>query len=389
MRLFVLGGAGRIAREAVRDLLDYAPVAELVLADLAAEALHEVAAWLDDARVQPFVVSRPEAVVERMRGADLVLDGTPISSNSATLEQILAAGCSGLNLNGLGTEWASDTAFRNAGHWFLPGFGMTPGLTNLLAKAAAAELETVDTVRVSHGAYRPLAFSRAICETTMVEYDPHLASRTVFEDGHFVPVPPFARPREVELPPPFGSATQYIIPHPETQTLARYLAPQGVRLIEVRGTWPAANMQLLRALSDWGILRNPTVLFEGRPTPVLDVLAEYLLASPQGTTTPLYGYALHVDVEGHVGRERRRLIYTTTHPAADGSVPDWADLRAYTRSVGIPFAIGAALLASGQAQPTGVVAPEEVFDPAEVFAELARRQILVHRREAPPEGPSV
>ena len=51
-----------------------------------------------------------------------------------------------------------------------------------------------------------------------------------------------------DLPQPFGKHTQYIIPYAETRTLVTSLDNKGVRLIEVRGTLPARNMELIRVL---------------------------------------------------------------------------------------------------------------------------------------------
>ena len=118
----------------------------------------------------------------------------------------------------------------------------------MMAKHAVDQLETVDIIRISHGAFKPIAFSTAIAETTRIEYNPNLPSRLVYEDGRFIQVPPFARPLDIDLPQPFGTHTQYIIPHAETKTLATSLANKGVRLTEVRGTLPARNMELIRAL---------------------------------------------------------------------------------------------------------------------------------------------
>jgi saccharopine dehydrogenase-like NADP-dependent oxidoreductase len=64
-------------------------------------------------------------------------------------------------------------------------------------------------------------------------------------------------------------------------------------------------------------------------------------------------------------------------------VPDWAGLRAYTRNVGIPLAIGAVMLAEGRGQPTGILTPEEAFEPQAVFAELRKRQVLIHEEITP------
>ncbi|MDR2487242.1 MAG: hypothetical protein LBD12_04685 [Clostridiales Family XIII bacterium] len=297
---------------------------------------------------------------------------------------IAKAGAHGVNLNGFGAEDAWAQHFRSAGKVCVPGFGMTPGVTQMMAMAAAAEMDSVSGVYVSHGAFRPIAFSASIAETTRVEYLPDFPGRVVFEDGAFVPVPPFARPREVQLPEPYGLTTQYIIPHAETHTLAKALACKGVRLIEVRGTWPRQNMDLIRGLYGYGILANPLVEAGGTKVGLMDIIGDYLLASEAGRTTALYGYALHVEVCGEAGGKSVRTVYTHTHPASDGSVPEWAGLRAYTKNVGIPMGIAAMLIAGGRmlrdpatGRPrTGLLTPEEAFEPQDVFSELARRGIL-------------
>jgi saccharopine dehydrogenase-like NADP-dependent oxidoreductase len=275
-------------------------------------------------------------------------------------------------------EWDFDADFRRLGKTCVPGFGMTPGITNLMAMHAADALDTVESVRCSHGAFRPIAFSAAIAETTRIEYDPQLPSRVVFEDGQLKQVPPFARPREITLPEPYGTHTQYIIPHPEPVTLSRSLAGKGVRLVEARGTWPPKNMRLIRAMFEWGMLRNDTVRVDDKEVGVLDAIFAHCLQSPEGRETELYGYALHVEVIGAKHGRREQHILTHTHPPSDGSVPDWAQLRAYTRCVGIPMSIGAQLIAAGQVRGSGVVPPELAFDAETVFAELARREIQIH-----------
>jgi saccharopine dehydrogenase-like NADP-dependent oxidoreductase len=256
--------------------------------------------------------------------------------------------------------------------------GMTPGVTNMMVLRAANQLDTVEIIRISHGAFRSIAFSPSIAETTRIEYDPNLPDRVVYEDGQFIQVRPFARPREIELPQPYGSHTQWIIPHAETRTLPRSLSDKGIKLIEVRGTWPPKNMQLMRALYDWGFLNNPKATVKNTEVGVLDIISSYLINSDIGRHTDLWGYALHVEVIGTRRDKKLRHVLTHTHPPSDGSVEGWEKLRAYTRNVGIPMSIGAQLIAKGKVRGTGVLAPEEAFDPAEVFSELEKRRIFVH-----------
>lgn len=386
MKVMVLGGAGRISREAVLDLAEYGDFARITVADVDGGAAAEVAASAGDPRVDSAVVDLMDeaAAIDAMREYDIVLDGTTISLNDRSTRCIAAAGCHGVNLNGFGDEYRYDDVFARNGRICVPGFGMTPGTTNMMAVHAADQLDTVETVRVSHGAFRPVAFSRAITETTTYEYDPDLPGRVVFEDGEFIQVPPFARPRDIALPEPYGTHPQYIIPHSETTTLADFLADKGVRLIEVRGTWPPANMRLIRALYDFGFMRNDKVSLDGQSFGIMDAIGAYLGGSPEGQRTELYGYALHVDVVGTRDGRRRRHVLTHTHPTSDGSVPDWAGLRAYTRCVAIPSAVAVHLIAAGRARGTGAVIPERAFRPEDVFRELARREIHIHEEVSDP-----
>ncbi|MCM3593026.1 saccharopine dehydrogenase family protein [Brevibacillus borstelensis] len=380
MKVLCLGGAGRICRESILDLVQYSSFEKITVADFNEEEGRKVVEWLNDPRVD-FVkinVLDHEDTVNKMKGYDIVMDGTTITLNGLSTACIAEAGCHGINLNGFGAEDESDEVFRRNGKTCVPGFGMTPGVTQMMAMHAANQLDTVDSVRVSHGAFRPIAFSRSITETTTYEYAPHLPGRVVYENGEFVQVPPFARPREIQLPEPYGKTVQYIIPHAETKTLAKALADKQVRLIEVRGTWPAKNMQLVRAMYDWGIMRNDKITVNGAEIGILDCIGEYLFHSKEGQETELYGYSLHVEVIGTKDGKKVQHVLYHTHPASDGSVPGWEKLRAYTRNVGIPMAIATELIAKGRVKGTGVLIPEEAFNPAEIFAELEKRGIHMH-----------
>lgn len=380
MKVFCLGGAGNICREAVLDLVQHSDFHTITIGDYNEEAGREVVAWLNDPRVDFVKVNVKDHAdtVNKMKGYDIVMDGTTITLNGLSTAAIAEAGCHGVNLNGFGEEDASGPIFELNGRTCLPGFGMTPGVTQMMAMHAADQLDEVDEVRVSHGSYRPIAFSKSITETTTYEYDPTLPGRVVYENGEFIQVPPFARPRDIELPQPYGTAVQYIIPHAETKTLAKALAHKNVKLIEVRGTWPPQNMQLVKALYDYGFLRNDPIQVNGASVGIMDCISEYLYNSPEGRETQLYGYALHIEVTGTKDGKKMQHTLTHTHPLSDGSVKGWEKLRAYTRNVGIPMAIAAEMIASGAVKKTGIVTPEEAFEPQTIFRELEKRKIFIH-----------
>ncbi|WP_342515247.1 saccharopine dehydrogenase C-terminal domain-containing protein [Sporosarcina sp. FSL K6-1522] len=380
MKVFCLGGAGRIAREAVLDLVEHSEFEVITIGDFNEEIGQELVKELNDSRVN-FVkvnVMNHKETVEQMKGYDVVMDGTTITLNGLSTACIAEAGCHGINLNGFGAEDEYSETFKKNNRTAVPGFGMTPGVTQMMAMYAANQLDTVESVRVSHGSFRPIAFSKSITETTTYEYDPDLPGRIIFENGEFVQVAPFARPRKIQLPEPYGETIQYIIPHSETRTLAKALSHKGVKLIEVRGTWPKQNMQLVRGLYDYGIMRNPKVTVNGAEVGLMDIIGDYLLQSKEGQETELYGYSLHIEVIGTRDGVRKSHVLYHTHPASDGSVKGWEKLRAYTRNVGIPMAIATELLAKGAVKDTGVLIPEEAFEPEVIFKQLKKRGIHIH-----------
>ena len=380
MKVFCLGAAGRISRESALDLVQHSDFEKITIGDYNYEEACKFAEWLNDKRVDAVKidVTKVDEAAEIMRGYDVVMDGTQITLNGLSTECIAKAGCHGVNLNGFGEENQWDSLFKEKGKSCVPGFGMTPGTTQMMAMHLANQLDTVEEIYVSHGAFRPFAFSKSITETTTYEYDPNLESRVVYEDGEFIQVPPFARPREINLPEPYGKTVQYIIPHSETITLAKALKDKGVRLIEVRGTWPKQNMNLVRGLYDYGILKNPEVKVGDTVRGLMSIIGDYLVESPQGKTTQLYGYALHVEVVGYKDGVKKQGILYHTHPASDGSVKDWEGLRAYTKNVGIPLAIAAEQLAKGKVKGTGILIPEDAFEPEQIFEELEKREIYMH-----------
>lgn len=387
-KLFALAGAGNICGWALRtvvqnsskDLFDKITIGEYNTA--AAEALKKE---LGDPRIDVVKIDvNDEAdAVKKIKGYDVVLDGTTIKLNGKSTKIIAEAGCSGLNLNGFGAEYEYDAIFKKNNKIHIPGYGMTPGLTDSMVRAGADKFDKIDTVRISHCAFRPIAYSPAIFETTQFEYDPLFDKRVVYEDGQLKQVPPFARERLIPTPAPYGTNPQYIIPHSEVHTAKDYLKKIGkpARLIEVRGTWPQKNMRLIRALYEWGIMRNESFTYKNQEMKIIDVIGAYLQQKEEGKTTELYGYCLYIQMLGEKGGKKYEQVLYHTHPKSDGSVKGWEGLTAYIRNVGTPMGAAALLIGQGKSQGIGCVSPEDAFDPKDMFAVLESVGIKIHQTE--------
>jgi lysine 6-dehydrogenase len=380
VRILCLGAGGRISRESVKDLVGNSDFTQITIGDVNEVAAREMMGEIGDARVGVIRLDITDSAkaVEIMKQYDLVMSGMPIKFDELLVQTVVEARVNGLDINGMGNTFGFDALARDVGIVYVPGVGMTPGTTNILARYAADQMDRVDEIYISHGAFRAISLSPGLTSTTFIEYDPNLEGRVVYDNGKYVRVPPFSLEKMIELPEPFGTLPQYVIPHPEAFTIPRYI--KGVKRIEVRGTWPEKNMRFVRALHDYGFLRNDKVKIKGVEIGALDFIAAYLDQAPEGKEQDLWGYALHVEVTGMRDGKSVRHILTTTHPSAD--VEGWEGPRAYTRSVGIPLSIGAQMIASGKGltKKKGVVAPEGAFDPLEFIKELAKRGIKVHER---------
>jgi len=97
MRILCLGGAGRICREAVLDLVEFSPFEQITVADTNEAEGRHVAAWLTDPRVDFAKVDLRDraATVALMRGYDMVMDGTTIALNGLSTACIAEAPDSG------------------------------------------------------------------------------------------------------------------------------------------------------------------------------------------------------------------------------------------------------------------------------------------------------
>ena len=377
MKIICVGGAGQIGREAVKDIVKYGDFDKITIGDYLVGEAEKLADEIDDKMldVVKIDVSKPEEAEKIMKDYDVVFGSLPIKFDELFVDAVIKAGVNGLDITGMGSTYFDyDEEAKEKGIVFVPGVGMTPGTTNVLTRYICDQMDEVDEICISHGAFRAIAYSPGLSSTTFLEYDPDLPGRVVYENGKYIQVPPFSREKIIDLPEPFGSHPQYIIPHPEGYTIPRFIK-KNIKKIEVRGTWPPKNMRLVRALYEYGFLKNRKVKINGVEIGSRDFIAAYLEQMPEGKENDFWGYSLHIDITGRRGNKKVHHIVTTKHPT-EGD-PEWSGPRAYTRSVGIPLSIGAQLIAKGKVKSKGVLAPEAAFEPIEFIRELKKRKVEV------------
>ena len=309
-----------------------------------------------------------------LAGADAVVNAASHRLNLPVMQACLEIGAHYTDLGGLYyfalEQYELDEAFREAGLSAAISMGAAPGITNMLAAAAVAQLETVESIEVLDAviAGRPYDPDEP--------YVPAYAADTLI-DEFTRPAPMFIDGRE-QLMEAAGGARTYHLPegdvecvytiHSEQATLPRSYADRGIRTVEWRLGLPPGHTLPLRALVAAGMASTDPVQVDGRDVRPRDVLVAVLARQGGAPDDP-----------GALERLRAHVVGTSNGARVeiDADLPLWQNpdwgTDSGTYSTGVPPSIAAQLLAGGQALRTGVGGPEVILPVEAFFAALATR----------------
>ena len=389
MRVVVLGGGGLTGRAAVRQLAVGGIFEEVVAADVdrsLAEAA--VSASGPRARAAPLDVRDRSATAELLRGAAVAVNATPYAYNLDAMAAARDAGVPYLDFGGLfhttRRQLELDRSWREAHLLAIPGLGQVPGVSNVLAFAAAEPLERVDSVFLRDG-WRDLRVGGPELSFTWSPgtfLDEMVRPAVVFENGEYREHPPMSGVEEFDFAAPVGRTKVYRTLHSEPATLPASLRAKGLRHCEWKEGGP--GIELLKVLGQLGLGSEEPLDVRGArvvPREFLTALLrrEHLLGPPAGAVVDDWE-VLDIELRGSEhGRPAVRHAVARFPPW-----PAW-HLAATEYAVGTAGAIGAEMIAGGEIAGEGVL-PPELCVPAPAFRrELARRGIATSI--APPEAP--
>ncbi len=365
MDILILGGCGAMGSEATADLVKTSSADRFVVADVDLAKAEAFCQSVGDSRLSArgVDVNDPAALRALFERFDFVMNCTSNKFGVQVVEAAIAARRSMLDLGGLANtpkQLALDDQARSAGITVLLGCGATPGVSNIMARRAAEQMDVLEEVHIAFASFRSIALAPGVLHTVLSELSP-ATKRFYYEDGDFVEMPPFAGARTLEFPAPVGPLETYYMPHSETFTLPHYFG-SGLHKVTVRGSWRPNVMAALRVF-------NQYKLSEYAP----EFLRDHLLEHTPPADDEEYAFYVQVECLGRRGDQRVTATYDLTHP------PEWRH-TCTAKVTGIPASIGAQLLLAGRAARTGVMGCEECFEPEPFFAELAERRIMVHER---------
>ena len=373
MKVLSLGGAGAVCQYTTRDLAEFSDFSEIVIGDVNVEAAEKLAADIGDPRLKVLRVDAEDysSLVNTFKDFDIIVNGLPWRYDLAVTKACVEVGVSGLDVSTEETQWDYDTIAKEKDIIFIPGGGATPGTTNVMARRAADQLDSVEEIDINFAAFRCPAPAPGLLITFLWEFHPTTESRYYYQDGEFHWVGPFEGLRTVNFPGPIGEQEVCYIPHSETRTMPKSL---GAKVVSVRGCFPPKAMQLARTMLNWGLFSEDPIKVKGVEATPFELMHEILLHMPETKETDLWAYGLVVEVLGKRDGQDVKIKLWNSHPPQD----EWGGRAAYYKNIAIPLSIIAQMIARGDVTHRGVLPPETVLEPEIYFAELAKRNMGIH-----------
>ncbi len=366
MRILVLG-CGEMGEAAIADLARYGrPDAVVVGArdpDKARRVVARAAEGAPKVTVERIDVADAPALRALMQGFDAVVNciGPNYKHELAVARAAIGARVSLVDLNDeFETTLAMlelDAAARQAGIAIVMGLGASPGVTNVLVRAAANQLDVVEEIETAWVMSGPDPGGPALSYHLLYS----LSGRALtWDDGALVEVRSFVDGRRrVEFPAPVGGMDVFHVGHPEPITLHRSF-PSARRVTDRASFNPPEVNGWIRHLGRLARQADGPIAVGAQQVEAMDLAAACLHHACKAMDGVSRDGALLVEVAGTRGGKRRKLVFSSAGRLANGT--------------GIPAAIGAVMLAQGKIAKTGVLPPEDCIEPDDFLYELFNRR---------------
>jgi saccharopine dehydrogenase-like NADP-dependent oxidoreductase len=397
MLISLIGGAGLMGAGIVRDLLSeraIAPISRVRVCDNSHERMERLAAELSDSRIELFGldVADQSRLAAALAGADLCINAVPTLAGfqMQIFEAALAARVSYIDLGGLGTftvkQIAEHARFETAGVTAVVGVGADPGMSNVICRAVADELDEIDRINLYWaseltGPENPILMPPYSVSTVLAEY---AHPSTQFLDGRHVTCEPMGGREILELPAPWGRCEFMYSPHSEQLTvpLAPGIKEKGIQEFTWKLHLPRREHEAWVGLvkAGFGDFDDPVTVnaVSVKPIDVLNSVINRNIERNAHRLPDQQSHEIHVAIG--CGRKNGKP-YTARYEVIVRPDPMYAPYVDACTSMNA--SIAAQLLLTSPRKP-GVYAPEAYFDIAPYMLELEKRKFQIRKEIAVP-----
>jgi len=374
MKICVIG-AGAQGSVIAKILAEDPEIDMVVLADISAGLLQRVAKKIDSSKVTTERVDagNPDDLARVLKGTDVAVNATLPNYNLPIFHSALK---NGANYIDFAEDWPLRERFleqletsdkwKKAGLTAVKHQGITPGVTNVLARYAADRLDKVDEIRIKTAWRDPSEEKEMVptwspgwsVETAILEWT---ADPIVYENGEYKRYQPFSGFETHAFPEPVGPATVCWVEHEEIVTLPNFIG-KGLKYVDIK----MSPDIIAGILINIGLAGTEPIEVKGTKVKPLDVLLkltkpaieqiEELNKTLEAQAAEMVS-CLAVQVKGEkAGQKVEEYVYTIT---SESDTREW--LRKYGTTNGwvpIPAVATAKMLAKGEIKVKGVIAPE-------------------------------
>lgn len=393
MKVLVLGGYGVQGSVICTDLAKSPEVSEIICAGRKLENAKRLVDWLNSEKVsaQRVDVSKTDDLRKALTEVDVVVNSTLPRFNLKIMDEALQAGAhyvdlaSGPPYENISKELELSDKWKDAGLTALINTGISPGITNVLAKNATEQLDRVNEIIIRFYAKFKAkeSISRWSPETMWMDM---AEEPTVFENGKLKKVPPFSGKEVYKFPDPYGPQTVVWHAHEEVHTLPRFIG-KGLRFLDFKYPYDPVTDAVVQLglVSDKPIEVNGTKVV---PRRVLFALTPHTLPMDEMASKIEAGVVIEssgcvvVEVRGEKKGEKTICTLYVPFPSireAHERIPGATHTSYVT---GVPAAIFTKMLGRGDIKTKGVIPPECLEPEArkKFLAELDKKGIIAHER---------
>jgi len=394
MKILVVG-YGAQGSVICTELVKSPEVSEVICAGRNLEKAKRFANWLKSEKLSPRRVdaSNPDELLKVAEGVDVVVNAALPRFNLKIMDAALKSGAHYLDLalgspppfeEALSSELALSGKFKDAGLTALINTGVSPGITNVVAREAADRLDHVEEIRIRW-------FGSVESEETISLWSPETMwidmklEPIVYENGELKKVPPFSGEEIYKFPEPIGPQTVVHHHHEDVLTLSRFIG-KGLKYVDFKAGGP--DLFIAKALFQLGMLDDKPIDVKGTKVAPLDVLCALtppVLSLEEMERKIKAGMKITeeehflVEVKGQKEGEETRYKfhwYSSFHEVYE-KLPGASVLSYLT---GIPAAIFTKMLGREDIKTKGVIPPECLEPEARktFLAELAKKGIIIH-----------
>lgn len=383
MKVAVLG-VGGVGQVCADELAKASYLEKLVLGDIVTEPAEELAKELravTSATIEVHKVdaSDTESVASILHDIDIVIHAGLPEFNFNVMEACLRTKTSYIDMASCGPEWLKeqlswDQKFKDAGILGIMGLGCDPGFSNIAARYAVDQMDTVEMISIRDGDNSEVdydGFCTYFSPQTAISECLAKPNYWTAEHGEQLFPTPFANKEEFEFPEPIGWLDTYNVEHEEATTLGETIGrAKGCKYVDFRYALHPDFVNTLQVLSYLGLDSDEKINVKGSYVAPRDVVVT-TMPKPADLAGKIHGYScVGALVKGTKGNQKVEMFVYTM--ANHDEVFQKTEFQATVWQTGVPPVVAVDMIAEGLLTLTGCV-PPELIDPIPFFERLKAR----------------